>query len=40
MTKIDSKVQESFYAKFIKITVISCISVTILLFLLWFFLIA
>ena len=32
MAKIDSKFQESFYSKFIKFTIISCVVVTVLLF--------
>ncbi len=39
MGKLDSKFQENFYSKFIKVTIISCVAVTVLLFLLWFFLI-
>ena len=39
MSKIDSKTHENFYSKFIKITIVSCILVTLLLALLWFFLI-
>ncbi|RPG14452.1 MAG: aa3-type cytochrome c oxidase subunit IV [Pelagibacteraceae bacterium TMED195] len=39
MAKLNSKFQENFYSRFIKFTIISCIAVTILLFLLWFFLI-
>ena len=36
MSKIDSKTHENFYSKFIKITIVSCVLVTLLLALLWF----
>ncbi len=37
--KVNSKKHEQFFSKFIKWTVVSCISITALLFVLWFFLI-
>jgi len=40
MTKFDGKEHEAFFAKFMKFTIYSCVAVTILLFLLWLFLIA
>ena len=39
MDKNEGKKQEDFFNKFIKWTVISCLSLTLLLFVLWFFLI-
>ncbi len=39
MKKNEGKKHEDFYNRFIKWTVISCLSLTLLLFVLWFFLI-
>ncbi len=39
MEKVNSKQHESFYNKFIKFSIISSVIITILLVLLWFFLI-
>ena len=39
MDKNQGKKQEDFFNKFIKWTLISCLSLTFLLFVLWFFLI-
>lgn len=39
MEKVNSKEHESFYKKFLKFSIISSVLVTILLVLLWFFLI-
>ncbi len=39
MEKPNSKSHEDFFAKFVKFTIWSCIIVTVLLAILWFFLI-
>ena len=39
MEKPNSKSHEDFFAKFVKFTIWSCILVTVLLAILWFFLI-